>query len=172
MFDRFTRLWYTFNTIIEASPIAFQPPLSQYNSQMRIGGATTVTDDTMFSLDSKIASSPPVNHRALMRLPLFGANPANIAAMRDLEIVVAKRLLSWLLAQPHCAHYAETLKALTDDTSPLHEDAQRLTYALWDETHAARWIAPRDARRPRDFLWQFACVRLARYLASGTWEAV
>lgn len=37
--------------------------------------------------------------------------------------------------------------------------AKRLTYALWDETQAACWISPKDARTPRDFLWQFACLR-------------
>lgn len=98
---------------------------------------------------------PPLRYRALMRLPCFGLCPDHLTAMRVLEIAVATRLMSWLNAQPSSP--ADTLTALDPVT-------------LWDVTGAATWIHPRDARSPRDFLWQFALIRLSRYLACGHWE--
>lgn len=119
-----------------------------------------MNDSIMPLSDSQVF--PPLRHRALMRLPCFGLCPANLDAMRDLECAVAQRLLAWLQSAP--SHYTELLRALTDEASPLREEAQRLTFALWDETQAFEWISPKDALTPRDFLWQFACLRAAGLL--------
>lgn len=111
-----------------------------------------MTDDTMIQQFKTVLSQSP--------LPF-------------LEVRIAQCLLQWLDSQT-CLyqHYRPMIKELNGLDCYDIDATRSLRFNLWMNSDACLWIAPRYVRTSNDLLWQFAIVRLSRYLQTLTWDEV